>query len=247
MRILGNCPVCNMADEIAEKPGGGTGTVECAHCRTAWNWYELVERARAMNRKLIPVAVFRFRSVVELALPPRSEIAHADLIITLLNSALMAKYPRLRVAIMTEGGLEGMVGNHYLELRNHDEHIGLIVPHDFAWSRECRSVLRFYERLLRQLFEESLTWKGREVARRGAVLWISPDEKPKEGVVAGICMFALRRVGGPGLVARVQQALRTTSSNPFSQRYIRGLSDQEIVDLFVPPPGSEHLFGSRES
>ncbi len=245
MRILGNCPVCDVADGIAGKPSEAN-LVECANCQTAWDWHTLVMSARADGRKLIPVEVFRFRSTVELELPPKREIAHADLIVTVLNAALMAMYPRLRVAIMTEGGLEGMVGNHYLELRNYDERIGLMVDCDFAGSPECRYVLRFYERLLRQLFEEPLLWKGREVARRGALLWIQPGENTTEGLITAICLLALRRIGGPGLAARVRQKLRDISQNPF-QRHIRGLSDQEVVDIFVPPPGFEHLFGSRES
>ena len=252
MRILGVCPSCEAFDAIHGDPALSPEAVRCHRCQTQWpEWQDLVTGERRMKRRLIPVSIFVRRSGVELLLPPKTDIPWKDTIALVLNAALLARYPRLRSNLSAEGGVEGRVGRRGLrsvELRTgSSDLLGLEREEPLYLGDPWQPsdwVLRFYARLLRQLFEEPLRFR-RTTMRPGAILWLEPEGADSHIEAWKFLALVLQVTGGAQFPTKVQEVLRRL--HPLEKMHLRGPSDAELRERFVPPPWSEHLFDSRES
>jgi len=247
LRLLGRCPSCNINDEIIEPKHSpeqyrqhlDDKVVYCTVCKTSWdNWLELTSFEREKGNRLIPVEVGRIGNLqVNLHFQSPEEIPFRHLVISMLNSALIANY-NLEVVFCTEGGIrKGGPGGY--ELRNMDSQLGLYTHWDVESSADriehnARFALNFYERMMRQLFEEPLSF-GNVSFRRGEILWL--DEAHEEDRTnAMIYLFGtLVNVGNRRFAEHVLKTMDEVTGNPFSALYIRGLSAEEINGLFVPP------------
>jgi len=253
MRILGSCPNCNTPDTIFV--WHETEDTRCHNCLKRWeSWRKLIKDEQEEGKRLIPVNVLRtesrYRAVltIELAEPRKIEIPFANVILSVLHAALLAKYPRLRPNFACEGGIAGLVGTGYVELVNRDEHIGL--SDDLAFDRngdfdlETFWVLGFYERMLHRIFMSPLKFRGRKM-RPGAILWLQTTGMDGELDAWQILKLVLRKVGGPRFPEAVAAKLREVGT--LGRVYLRGLKDEEIARIFVPPPGFDDITGRRES
>lgn len=254
MRILGGCPNCNRLDTIFVVHHESE-VARCVNCPATWeDWCKLIEDERGEGKRLIPVEIQRdeLRSgavlAVKLAEPPKIEIPFADTILSILHAALLAKYPRLRPNLACEGGVAGRVGTGYVELVNCDECIGLSDELAFdrngGFDRETAWVLGFYEHMLRRIFTSPLKFRGRKM-RPGAILWLPATGMDSELDIWQILKLVLRKVGGPQFPEAVAAKLREVGT--LGRIYLRGLKDEEIVQIFVPPPGFDELTGRRET
>jgi hypothetical protein len=229
-RLLGKCPSCGIEDEIVKLPYEKVShsKVRCGNCEVIWDsWISLCSEQEKNNNKLIPVEVERWgNGVVQVYWPSKREIPCSGLIATVLNSALITKF-NLRVCLATEGGVEG----RGYELRNCDDNLGLYV--DYGESNAVKA-LDFYEKMLRQLFEEPLSF-GNVNFRRGEILWLEDDKKSYNDAL--IYLFGtLTKTASRKFAEKVLKTKEEIAQNPFSAPYIAGLSDEDITRFFVPPP-----------
>lgn len=254
MRILGSCPNCNKLDTIFVVYHENE-VARCTNCPAIWeNWSNLIADERGEGKRLIPVEIQRAESrygavlAVKLVEPPKSAVPFADIILSILHAALLVKYPRLRPNLACEGGVMGRVGTGYVELVNCDECIGLSDELAFdrngGFDRETAWVLGFYENMLRRIFKLPLKFRGRKM-RPGAILWLPAAGVDSELDAWQILKLILRKVGGPQFPEAVAAKLREVGT--LGRIYLRGLKDEEIVRIFVPPPGFDEITGRRET
>lgn len=254
MRVLGVCPMCESLDSIVEVVSGPRWPhhIICLRCNQVWkDAWNLVREEQSNGRNLILVDIQTNRRHVTLELPYKNEVPWADTVITVLNAALLTKYSRLRPCFATEGGVEGRVGWSIVEFRNDYEHIGLSSDYDFHLHYPSPQptdwVLRFYERLLTAVFARRLRYRRQEV-RPGAILWLPAEGSDNHIEAWKLLSLALRTVGGPRMPEKVLAVLRQERGSLFGGlAHLRGLTDEEIVKIFVPPPGMEEFFKRRES
>jgi len=233
-RLLGKCPNCYALDEITDDSSpqlSKYSRIKCDSCGTSWeNWSTLKGGEQEKGNRLIPVDIHRHDNYcVELFMPGRREIPHSNLIITVLNSALMTRYGS-DICPAAEGGLVKS-GRRGYELRNDFDKIGLYADYG---GDNARYAFNFYARMLLQLFQEPLQL-GDTRFRRGEILRL--EDKPEMVNDALIFLFAtLSSIGGKPFAKKVLRNVNNLRTNPSVSRYIRGLSDEEIAKLFVPPP-----------
>ena len=100
--------------------------------------------------------------------------------------------------------------------------------------------------MLRRLFEQPIQIGQSGVRLRpGAILWLQASGEENRREAERVLWLMLQKVGGsrfPSLVFRKLEGI-----SPMSRRYLRGLTDAEIFQNFVPPPGFDDTFGRRES
>lgn len=245
MRLIGKCPNCGNEDTIRQfwKERGDFKDyhkVKCDACEIIWeDWLSgLVFPEERKGNKLIPVEVKRNKYNEKeygagLAWPSKRDIPWSDLIISILNAALITRF-NLDVCFATEGGVKGIYKRCYIELRNRDDKLGLYVEDaEYRQGGGLTETLDFYEKMLRYLFEEGFRLYGKEY-RRGEILRI-----PKDGDVNRvweILSAMLTKTRSKKFASRVVGEIAGVASNPFSRPYLRGLSDEEIAAFFVPPP-----------
>lgn len=179
---------------------------------------------------------------VELLSPPKSEIPQSALVTSVLNAAMITEFG-LGVCLAVEGGVEGRYGRKckngevkrtYVSLINGGDNLSLYVESDYSQGPDLTRVLKFYEKMLRLLFKEPLE-DGEQKYRRGEILRL-PKEEQTPDKIWGILRAMLKKVGGKKFPQRVMKFAVKNASNPFSGPYLRGLSNEEIVERFVPPP-----------
>lgn len=234
-RLLGKCPNCNAEDEII-KPyeddfkNNNNDKVKCANCETIWNdWLNFCFEEKRRGNRLIPVEIERHRNYgIELYWPSKSEIPFNGLIATVLNSALITKF-NLDVCLATEGGVQKREPKGY-ELRNCDNNVGLYTGYG---EDNVEKALDFYEKMMRQLFEEPLNF-GNAKFRRGEILWLEENEMNYSNAL--IYLFGtLTTTTSKKFAKKVLLTKEKIEKNPFSAPHIRGLTYEEIARYFVPP------------
>jgi len=228
IRLLGECPECETLDEIVQVPyvkgRSNFNEVKCDKCGTNWKgFFSLVSEEEKKGNRLIPVEIERYRVGVNLESPPKREIPYSDLIVTTLNSALMSKFG-LGACFATEGGVEG--GGY--EFLNCLDNIGLFADDSGTFVQE---VLTFYEMMLQQLFQKPINFGG-VTLRRGGFLWSDENKGDSDALLYSFATLAVTE--NKEFAKRVFKNVRNL--NPFLASYVRGLSDEEIVQHFVPPP-----------
>lgn len=247
MKLLGQCPNCGMEDTIHDfwKETGkreDCHKIKCDACGMIWeDWMNLVYAEKEKGNKLIPVEIERVRNEttgeeygVKL-FPPKDRIPSSNLVVTVLNAALMTKF-NLRVCFACEGGVEGCYGKSYIELRNLDNELGLSVDSDYVQTEVLKEVLDFYEEMLRILFVKEFNLYKRKY-KAGEILKIeAKDEDERWKKTWRILLAMLIKVKSKKFAEKVVETIEKVSQNPFSAPYIRGLTSEEIVKFFVPPP-----------
>ena len=249
MRLLGNCPKCGSEDTIVETKGDEFGPyekygiVKCESCETLWNdWFDLRRKEREKGNILTPVKVRRMRGLdgreysIEVLFQRRDDIPYANLIASVLNSALLTRFNKLSVNFSTEGGVEGFYKRTYIELRNSYDRLGLFVEQDYWQGPGLIEVIDFYEKMLRLLFEEPLK-VGKIQYRRAEILRLPKDDIGYTGVNQAwkILDATLTKTRSKAFAYKAIRKLIDEASNPFSGSYLRGLTTEEIVQRFVPP------------
>ena len=234
-RLLGKCPSCNAEDEIVrlpyDKDFSNYHKVRCGSCETIWgDWLALLSEESRRNNKLIPVEVEGRSNDVRLYWPSGNEVPFKGLIVAILNSALITKF-NLDVCVATEGGVCGEVGKGLIELRNYHDEIGLYPE---MGEKHAEKVFDFYEKMMRQLFEEPLSF-GNANFRRGEILWLEENKENTSNALT--YLFAtLTKTASRKFAEKVLSTKEKIERNPFSAPYIRGLTNEEVAQFFVQPP-----------
>ena len=237
MIILGRCPNCNAEDTITiPRERESWDKALCEKCNASWsNWIELVHSKIGKEKGLKPVAIDCGLHSMVLSLPGKHSIPHSRLIITVLNTAVMTHF-KLRVLFATEGGFWGSIGREPIELRNTDDAIGLSDDLRLQNNSKCRKVLEWYGELLRWLFERELIEFGKNFGK-GTILKLSSegdDSLTDARILLWLALF--KKTRSKGFATQVFQHCDIARSNPFTSPYVAGLTDEDIVRLFVPPP-----------
>lgn len=236
-RILGKCPACGVRDSLKETkdPNMTVSLVAlCEACHRTWeNFFDLIESERLEGNRLMKVEVQRNWRSASLVWHS-SRVPFKRLIVSVLNTALIARFG-LRVNFACEGGVEGMCGREYIELRNGDDGIGLYDAHLAERNPRCRAILRWYSEALYWLFIGKLA-VGRHDFGRGSILWLN-EEHPGDETNAKILLWAAicRRTRSKKFSAKVFEQLKIEMSGP-GRHHLAGLSDEDIARLWVPPP-----------
>ena len=166
--------------------------------------------------------------------PQSRDIPCARLIVSVLNTALMVRF-KLRVCFATEGGIEGRVEGESIELRNSYDKIGLWDDHHFEENPVCRKILEWYAGVLRALLEEELA-VGDKNFGRGAIIKLSPQDPLYEEKAKDLLWLALcKKTGSKGFADAVFERMKIELAKPLSGPYVAGLTDEQIVQFFVPP------------
>ena len=236
MRLLGKCPNCGSEDTINcnEWPEG-----KCGNCGIIWKDWRLTQTEK--GDELIPVMIGRERSEddgqewgVCLNYPSVGEIPWSDMIVSVLNAALIARFsdpnikrsewsPRankLRVCLATEGGVEGYYKGDFIDLRNEGVKIGLYVAPYCSQGEGIRRILNFYHIMLQYLFEAgSESVSGRY--RRGEILRLPKNEKGFEPA-CDILAIMLTRAKGEKFGKKVAEKIKEIQNNSFSAPHLKG-------------------------
>jgi hypothetical protein len=231
-RLLGKCPTCFQEDTIVVRRAYQTKpSTFCDSCRTDYgDWLGFYQGEKEKGNRLIPVEVVRSGNyTVEARWPMIGEFPFKDLVVSTLNAALMTRFG-LEVCVCCEGGVQRR-GVRGFELRNTETSVGLTVE-DYGLEYTGKT-LSFYERMLRQLLEYNLCFGG-ITFRRGELLWLDENEENRSN--ASILLFGtLANIGGSAFAKRVFKRKDQIDRDPFLRRHIRGLSDEDIAQLFNAP------------
>jgi len=242
MRILGKCPNCGSEDTIHDfwrltGKWEDRNKVKCDACGKVWeDWLNLKGAEEAKGNKLIPVEVTRSKHQAEeygikLDWLEKREIPWCGMIISALNSALITRF-NLDVCLATEGGVEGIYKGCYIELKNCDRELGLLVG-NYYQKEGLKEILDFYEEMLRYLFVKNFT-VGKRNYRRGKILKLSEEGKDCKKAQE-ILIAVLTKSGGEKFARKVLDKIQKIRRNPFAVSYVKGLTNEEIAQLFVPP------------
>lgn len=237
MRLLGKCPNCGAEDSIVVKSVGKGfhNATLCEGCNQQWpDWIILSSEEGRKGNKLIPVEVWRIGRQVQLTGIPIYEISWGRLIVSVVNTALLVRF-KLDVCLATEGGVQGRYRKEPIELRNCDSEIGLYDEYGLEDGKGGEEILNWYEALLRILFEEQMI-VGDKNFGRGAILKLSDTPENEKEVKKFLWVALYKKTGSKRFANSIFQRLELVKRNPFSGRYIAGLSDEDIAELFVPPP-----------
>jgi len=215
---------------VAEKPKNHS-RVKCYSCKTAWeNYCDLIHVEKAKGKRLIPTSIIGVEdSSVKLFQPEKEETPHSDLIVSVLNSALMTRF-NLSTCFATEGGIVKN-GRKGYELNNCYDYIGLSADYG---GENAERAFDMYEALLLQLFQREMTFGGIKF-RRGEILWL--EDKPETYSDALILLVGtLTNTCGRAFTKKTLKKMREIQASPFASRFLRGLTDGEVVKYFVHPP-----------
>lgn len=198
------------------------------------DWIRFSSEEGRKGNKLIPVEVWKIGRCVQLDWLSKNEIPWSRLIATVVNTSLMVRF-KLDICFATEGGVQGSYKKEPIELRNCDREIGLYDDYDFKDGKGAEEILNWYEALLRILFEEPMTIADKNFGR-GAILKLSDVPENEKEAKKFLWLALYKKTESKGFADSVFQRLESVRRNPFSGRYIAGLSDKDIAELFVPPP-----------
>ena len=241
MRLLGKCPSCGAVDSIFTDEDAsswkGRKKASCNQCGKSWeDWLSLVSAEERKRGRLIPVRIEVYQNSVEVVFPSIREIPCARFIVSVLNTALMARF-NLQVCFATEGGMEGVFRREPIELRNSGDMIGLWDEHRFPKNPVCQGILNWYADVLRLLFEDELIVDGKDFGR-GEILKLAPDDSLYEERVKVLLWHALwKKAGNRRFANAVFERLKIELAGT-AGLYIAGLTSEDVVRFFVPPPMS---------
>ena len=245
MRLMGKCPLCGAEDSLIVLSGEqARDRVKCEKSgqEQSTSWGEFMRAEERRGNKLVVVEVSNWGLQVELFVlgTKTVEIPHRRLIAEVLNAALMLRFG-LEVCFAAEGGVQGFLTDGPVELRNLYDKLGLSES-EYRDSKASIRILRWYEKLLRLLFEDDLKF-GRRRYGRAAILKLSGE--PKDTSDALILLWvALARQESKVFANLVFQELKEMEKSLLGmKRFLAGLSDEDISRTFVPPPGMKELFG----
>ena len=189
---------------------------------------------RKNGKRLIPVLVEVGRWGAQVEWPHSHDLPCTRLIVSVLNTALMVRF-KLRVCFATEGGIEGYVESEPIELRNSYGMIGLFDDNHFEENPVCQKILNWYAGVLRVLLEDELVVGGKTFGR-GAIVKLSPQDPLYEEKAKGLLWLALcKKTGSKGFADAVFERMKIELAKPLRGPYVAGLTDEQIVQFFVPP------------
>jgi len=212
MRVLGRCPACGGQDTVY-----GVGIVlcdrmwnlRCRQCKECWSGFqtveELIKTERKRGNELIRVSL----SSSQLELPPKDEIPCWKSISFILNMALMVKFD-LDPRFAPDGGLKGYFQGDFVEFESSDLCIGLGVPWSSPWTPAAEKILRWYERMLRHLFNLRLC-SGSRFYPRGEILRVQDKKQAKE-----ILWVMLLKIEGSAFVERVKEMIEELQTKGYN-------------------------------
>lgn len=167
----------------------------------------------------------------------RNEIPQQPLITTVLNVALMEKF-NLGIQFATEGGMLGMHKDAHIDLTNLSDGrtIGLwnetfFPDHPYTQREGLTEVLDYYEHLLHLLLDENFSAEGRD-HNSGELLEIPQGEATTErvwSILKDILIATEDRVFAETVITKIV-------NHDSSRVFIRGLTDEEVMERFVDPP-----------
>ncbi len=251
IKLLGPCPRCNLEDGISQlmretkykssgfgtvRQGAYSDKVQCKGCGTRWNSdSELIKEGKELGDSLISVNVHRMGNMgVVLDWPEKRDIPWANTIVGLLNTALMQKFG-INACFAVEGGVEGMYGKNYVSFTNYHSKIGLSVecswPAIISVSQSHKPILNFYEKMFRLLFEAKFSDKY----RRGEILRLDSKQNGAYSKFMSVIYDVMSVAESKDFASLVFARAEKMAREPFGS-YVRGLTDEEIVESFVPPP-----------
>lgn len=239
MRLLGKCPSCAADDSILIHEDASDpkewNKATCGQCGETWeDWLNLTFAERRNGKQLIPVLIEVGRWGAQVEWPQSRDLPCARLIVSVLNTALMVRF-KLRVCFAAEGGIEGRVEGEPIELRNSYDKIGLFDDHHFEENPVCQKILNWYAGVLRMFLEEELV-VGDKTFGRGAIVKLSPQDPLYEEKVKDLLWLAIcKKTGSKGFANAVFEQMKIELAKPLSGPYVAGLTDEQIVQFFVPP------------
>lgn len=235
LRLLGSCPACNTEDGIVRYPGNPFEElfrVRCEDCGTVWSdWRRLVREQEQEGNRLIAVEIERLRHEGLGVVFPR-KIPHLGLVASVFSAALIVRF-NLRMCFATEGGVEGAYRGSYIELMNNYGNLGLNRGEDDSRTRETIKVLDFYQELVGLLLQKDFEI-GKKYYRRGEILRLPQEEQSVEKTWE-ILIAILVKAKNRKFARKVVGELARNAGKGFAP-YLRGLTDEEIAEHFVPPP-----------
>lgn len=235
LRLLGGCPACNTKDSIVEYPGSSFEEVfraRCEGCATVWpNWRRLVREQEQGGHRLIPVEIERMGEYGGLRVVLPENIPHRNLTTSVFNAALIARF-NLGVCFAAEGGVTGIYKGSYIGLIN-DDNLGLWNEEQIG-ERGVVEVLDFYQELVGLLLEKEFQ-VGKRYYRRGEILRL-PESKQTAEKAWEILTAILVKVRDRKFAWNVVRKLVRDSADQLGVLHLRGLTDEEIMERFVPPP-----------
>lgn len=175
---------------------------------------------------------------VELQVFDGRTVPHADLIQSMMNAGACVAFG-LRPSWTTDGGVEGAYKGAPIDLENlSDGQLGII---NTLWEAKSNlrprqeeatdRVLGFYEVYLATMFEQPV--KIEDQWYPPEVILINPALQTRDAVWKR-SIDSLAKTGGGKFARDVKRWL--VNNSEASNRYLRGLTDEEIERFFVDPP-----------
>lgn len=154
----------------------------------------------------------------------KDRIPHANLIQTAMNASACVLFG-LSPSFSAEGGLEGIYREYPVELSNWSDALG-ISEDNFSFIGTgtdvdgINEILNFYDQFLGFMFEGSEEFFKDPSLQTTEAVW-------------GKLKDVIRKLGGSTLPSKVMTLLVKDET---ARKFLRGLTDEEIVQSFVPPP-----------
>ncbi len=155
----------------------------------------------------------------------KDQIPHADLIQATMNASAMILF-KLSPDFSVEGGLEGMYKGYPVQLRNWGGDVLGISEENNCFvgtgtnGKPIKRILNFYEQFLNLMFKKDKSFLKEPSLQTTEAVWTKLKD-------------AMRRLGDDTLPTKVMALLVKDEEG---RRFLRGLTDEEIVQSFVPPP-----------
>jgi hypothetical protein len=240
MRFIGKCPNCGTDDTVTTKLSIDAAyttheRATCEHCGHIWRWEE-IQTELNRNKYLTRIEIVLTHWWAGLYQPAGYFVQNARLIKSVANVALLVKFPGLRVSTACEGGLEGKCQDELIDIRNDPEDIQLWDDLHFPVNPVCQEIFGWYTHFLEALFVSELTHEDKSLGRC-AILKIDQqkDREWQELTAKHLLFLALQEIEDAAFAKQVFERLGFESGKP-SGKYLAGLTDQDVIDLYKPPP-----------
>lgn len=241
VRLLGFCPSCGATDSISNEGLRSTdGGVRCSECETCWGLRDWLDRfAYQKEPSLVPVEVSITRRTARVELFQVQPIPYFRIIVSVLNAALVTRF-KIGVCFATEGGVQGTYkygrNREPIELQNISDSasFGLFDEHHFEHNPGCAKILKWYGELLYALFLDELEVNGKKL-KRGEILRLRDDYSGDADNAKLLLYLAMRKKTGSEMFAKAVFTTLNEKLSSLGGMYLAGLSDEDIVKLYVPP------------
>lgn len=159
-----------------------------------------------------------------------SPIPQRQLMASVLNSSIMVRFNFDWPSFAAEGGVQGIVASHHIDLTNFGDERGRgigLIDGLYTWGAyteepaRFKDVFDFYDKLIRKIFDGE---NGTNVMEG---IYSTPEETLL--MLNGV----LSEVGGSDFPQKVMQKI--LSIPPDQRVYLRGLTDEDIERIFVQP------------